>query len=92
MFTEVRRHKPSVIYIPDVEGWYNALGGAALTALTTMLKTIPPTDPILVLGTAEHESSHIDRTILKELFGYSKKNQMEIARPNAVSSTLFCLT
>lgn len=86
LFTEVRRHKPSVIYIPDVEGWYTALGGAALTALTTMLKTIPPTDPILVLGTAEHESNQIERSILKNLFGYSRKNQIEIARPNAVSS------
>lgn len=85
MFIEVKRHKPSVIYIPNVDNWSSALGAAAMTALVNMLKTVPPTDPILVLATAECEENEIEREILKNLFGYSKKNRMEIARPNAVS-------
>lgn len=86
MFIEVKRHKPGVIYIPNVDNWSTALGSAAMTALVNMLKTVPPTDPILVLATAECEENEIDGDIIKNLFGYSKKNRMEIARPNAVSN------
>lgn len=87
MFTEVKRHKPSVVYIPNIETWVATLGGAALTTLSTMLKTIPPTDPILLLGTANIELEQVDREVLRELFGYSRKNRTEIARPDAVSYT-----
>lgn len=86
MFIEVKRHKPSVIYIPNVDNWSSALGAAAMTSLVNMLKTVPPTDPILVLATAECEENRIDGEILKNLFGYSKKNRIEIVRPNAVST------
>lgn len=85
MFTEVKRHKPSVVYIPNVDDWCATLGGAAITALINMLKSIPPTDPILLLGTSECEVHQLDKHVLRDLFGYSKKNRTEIARPNAVS-------
>ena len=42
LFTEVRRHKPSVIYIPNIDVWYETLSGTvALVTFTTMLKSIP---------------------------------------------------
>lgn len=85
MFTEVKRHKPSVVYIPNIETWVATLGVSALTTLSTMLKSVPPTDPILLLGTANIELDQIDRVVLRELFGYSRKNRTEIARPDAVS-------
>ncbi|KAF7534827.1 hypothetical protein G7054_g5927 [Neopestalotiopsis clavispora] len=81
LFTEVRRHKPSVIFIPNVDTWYTTLEGPALTAFLSMLRSIPPTDPILVLGTSETEVQHLPSDLKRDLFGFSRKNSTEIARP-----------
>lgn len=85
LFTEVRRHKPSVIYIPNIDAWYATLTGTvALITFQTMLKSIPPTDPVLLLATAECEKNELSSDMIRELFGYSRKNLMEIRRPQRV--------
>ncbi|KAM0246198.1 hypothetical protein ACHAQJ_010314 [Trichoderma viride] len=82
LFTEVRRHKPSVIYIPNIDTWYAMLAGTlALVTFRTMLSSIPPTDPVLLLATAECEKKDLPREMVRDFFGYSRKNQMEIKRP-----------
>lgn len=84
-FTEVRRHKPSVIYIPNVDVWYTTVGFAAISTFLSLLRTLSPTDPILVLGVVECEDEHLDSRMVKDIFGYSQKNQFEIPRPDRVS-------
>ncbi|KAL2155991.1 hypothetical protein VTH82DRAFT_735 [Thermothelomyces myriococcoides] len=84
LFTEVKRHKPGVIYIPGVDIWWSSLTETALTTFTTMLRSIPPTDPILLLGTAECPPEQLAPEILKELFGFSKKNRAVVERPERV--------
>jgi len=84
-FTEVKRHKPAVIYIPAIDGWWEAMSGPAITTFKTMLRTIPPADPILLLGTSETEIPELSHELLRELFGYSKKNRTMVERPNKVS-------
>ncbi|QUC18666.1 uncharacterized protein UV8b_02907 [Ustilaginoidea virens] len=82
LFTEIRRHKPSVIYIPNVEVWYATLAGTvAFVAFHTALRSIPPTDPVLVLGTADCDKHELPDGLLNEFFGFSHKNKMEITRP-----------
>ncbi|KAK7737716.1 TAT-binding protein-like protein 7, AAA ATPase [Diaporthe eres] len=83
MFSEVKRHKPSVVYIPHVDTWYATLGATALKVLTTMLMDIPPYEPVLLFGTADCEASELDRDVLRALFPFSRKNRVEIARPNS---------
>lgn len=86
LFAEVRRHKPSVIYIPNFDVWYQTLvNTVALVTFKTMLKSIPPTDPVLVFATAENDKSEIADLWLRDIFGFSSKNRMEIARPDRVS-------
>ncbi|KAL2188903.1 AAA-domain-containing protein [Thermothelomyces heterothallicus CBS 203.75] len=80
-FTEVKRHKPSVIFIPGVDIWWSSLTEAAITTFTTLLRSIPPSDPILLLGTAECPPEQLAPEILKELFGFSKKNRAVVERP-----------
>lgn len=89
MFTEVKRHKPSVVYIPHVDAWYATLGASALKTLTTMLRDIPQTDPVLLFATADCEANEVDKEIMHGLFGLSRKNRIEIARPNNVSIELY---
>ncbi len=86
----MKRHKPSVIYIPNVDSWWASLGDAALVTFETMLKSIPPTDPVLLLATAEKVPRDLDPGLLRNLFGYSKKNRAVIARPNRVSCMGSC--
>ena len=87
-FAEIKRHKPSVIYIPNIDAWYEHLKeSAALTTFKTMLKSIPTTDPVLLLATAECEDHKVPQEIAKGFFGFSRKNLMEIARPSPVSAT-----
>lgn len=85
LFTEVRRHKPSVIYIPNIEAWYETLQSTiAHVTFQTMLRSIPPTDPILLLATAECADGVPLPDLCREFFGFSRKNRMEIPRPTAV--------
>lgn len=86
LFTEVRRHKPSVIYIPNIDAWYATLTGSpALITFKTMLRSIAPTDPVLLLATAECEQDEVAlNTLFRDLFGLSRKNRLEIGRPSQV--------
>jgi SpoVK/Ycf46/Vps4 family AAA+-type ATPase len=87
LFTEVRRHKPSVIYIPNIDAWYASLKGTlAMITFQTMLRSIPPTDPVLVFATAECEQNDLPAELFRDFFGFSRKNRMEIPRPTAVSA------
>ncbi|KAI9166696.1 Tat-binding-like protein 7 [Paramyrothecium foliicola] len=93
LFTEVRRHKPSVIYLPNVNAWYATLKDtAALITFQTMLNSIPPTDPVLLLATAECEKSDLSNELFRMFFGFSRKNRMEIPRPQRKNRTEYFST
>ena len=81
LFTEVKMHKPSVIYIPNVQEWYNTVGPTVLTTFFGLLRAIKPTDPILVMGFIEDDSDQEDHGMKKELFGYSQRNQYILDSP-----------
>ena len=84
LFSEVKRYKPSVIYIPNIEAWWANMTETAILTFITMLRAIPPTDPIMLLATAEADLQDLDRHLLQDLFGYSKKNRAVIGRPSRV--------
>ncbi|KAF0326384.1 Tat-binding 7 [Colletotrichum sp. SAR11_59] len=83
LFTEVKRHKPSVIYIPGIESWYASLRDSLpFMTFKAMLKSIPPTDPILLLATSEYEAGEsLSQALVRELFAFSRKNRLQIERP-----------
>ena len=86
LFAEVKRHKPSVIYLPGVDMWYQTISEPIITTFLGMLNAIPPTDPVLVLGITERPADKLDSKLLGELFGFSRKNRFTITRPSKVSS------
>lgn len=88
LFTEVRRHKPSVIYIPNVDVWYRTVGQAVISTFVGLLRSLAPTDPVLLLGILECEEQDIDERMIKDLFGYSRKSLFEIGKPSRVRHTL----
>ena len=83
LFTEVRRHKPSVIYIPNVDVWYHTVGPTVISTFLGLLRTLSPTDPILLLGVLECPDEEVDPAMIKELFGFSRRNQFQVERPDA---------
>lgn len=89
LFKEVRRHKPSVIFIPHVDVWYLTVGPPVINIFTSLLRTMPANEPVLVLGTMEQqdEDDKPDPAMLKDLFGYSAKNQYELKRPDETART-----
>lgn len=91
LFAEVKRHKPSVIYLPGVDTWYHTLTDAVITTFVGLLKAIPPTDPVLVLGITDGPPELMNNDLLRDFFGYSKKNRFMIERPSKVSSVYLSL-
>ncbi|RMZ79383.1 hypothetical protein DV738_g3385, partial [Chaetothyriales sp. CBS 135597] len=78
LFAEVKTHKPSVIYIPNVQEWYATVGQTVISTFLGLLRSLKPTDPILLLGFVEAEGNEIDESMRRELFGYFTKNQYSL--------------
>lgn len=81
LFTEVKMHKPSVIYIPNVQDWYTTVGPTVISTFLGLLRSIKPTDPVLLLGLVEGDQDDLDESMRRELFGYSKRNQYLLKEP-----------
>ncbi|KAL2074476.1 hypothetical protein VTL71DRAFT_8254 [Oculimacula yallundae] len=92
LFAEVKRHKPSVIYLPGVDTWYHTLSDAVITTFLGLLRSIPPTDPVLVLGITDSTPDQVNPHMLRDLFGYSQKNRFFIDRPSRESRIEFFST
>ena len=90
MFLEVKRHKPSVIYIPNVDIWYRTIGDAARTTFSGLLRSLSPTDPVLLLGVIEVDEDKLDEDMIKSLFGFSRRNRFFLDRPDKVKVGFPC--
>ncbi|KAJ3213048.1 ATPase AAA domain-containing protein 2 [Dinochytrium kinnereticum] len=49
---ELKRHRPAVVYIPEVDVWWETLHDSAKTTLVSVLER-DPMDPVLLLATCE---------------------------------------
>ena len=85
LFQEVKRHKPSVIYLPGIDTWYHTLSDSVITTFRGLLNALPPTDPVLVLGITDSPTNKANQDMVRDLFGFSRNNQFNIQRPSRVS-------
>lgn len=86
MFEEVKRHKPGVIFIPNVDIWYQTLQDSVIRTFVGLLRSLPPTEPVLVMGMVEQEdeAESLDPKMMRELFGNSSKNSFVLDCPHEV--------
>ncbi|EDN02960.1 YTA7 protein [Histoplasma capsulatum] len=84
LFTEVKRHKPSVIYIPNVQTWYETVGQTVIATFLGLLRSLHPTDPVLLLGVLEDDGDNIDTTMMRDFFSFSKKNRFDLHAPESL--------
>jgi SpoVK/Ycf46/Vps4 family AAA+-type ATPase len=89
LFAEVKRHKPSVIYIPNIQSWFETVGPAVISTFMGLLRSVPPTDPVLLLGVLESSGDDIDAALVHKLFGFSKKNLYDLAAPGQQARSEF---
>ncbi|KAL4913156.1 hypothetical protein BDW62DRAFT_169383 [Aspergillus aurantiobrunneus] len=83
LFAEVKRHKPSVIYIPGFHNWSETVGQSVFSTFLGLLRSIAPTDPVLLLGIMEASTEDMDPGLVRNLFGYSKRNIFELTAPGS---------
>ena len=89
LFSEVKMHKPSVIYIPNLQEWFSTVGPAVMSTFIGLLRSIKPTDPVLLLGFTEGDYEDMEESVRRELFGYSKKNQFQLREPDRIERAKF---
>ncbi|OJJ46286.1 hypothetical protein ASPZODRAFT_67553 [Penicilliopsis zonata CBS 506.65] len=89
LFAEVKRHKPSVIYIPNIHTWFETVGPAVISTFMGLLRSVPPTDPVLLLGVLESTDEDTDTGFIKSLFGYSKRNVYGLKSPDGTARHAF---
>lgn len=82
LFSEVKRRKPSVIYIPDIQTWFEAVGQIVISTFIGLLRSLQPTDPVMLLGVAEIEADDKVIETARTSFGFSKKNVYHLKPPN----------
>ena len=73
--------------------WYRTLGQSAIKTFTGLLRSLAPTEPVLLLAVLEEgpededketrkENAETEARMLRDLFGYSLKNQYKLERPD----------
>lgn len=77
LLVEVKRHTPSVIFIPNLDSWFATISPIAKSTFMSFLRDLKPTDSILVLALMEDERANVDPQV-NALFGYSSENIYEI--------------
>jgi len=81
LFVEAKRNQPSVIYIPSLVGWCAAVSETSRSTVRSMLDTLAPTDPILLLAVVDGRFLDLPRDV-RAWFGPTKDNRIELIPPN----------
>lgn len=86
-FRECRSHQPSVIFIPQINTWYQTVSENVVQTFSTLIRSLAANDAVLLLGVIETDSANdeVNPMMLKDLFGFSTKHEYRIREPREVS-------
>ncbi|XP_075597667.1 ATPase family AAA domain-containing protein 2-like [Balearica regulorum gibbericeps] len=88
LMREAQRTAPSIIYIPHIHLWWEAVGATLKATFTTLLHNIPAFAPVLLLATSD--VCHADLpTEIKELFMDDYEEVFQIQLPNEEERRMF---
>ncbi|KAG0380541.1 hypothetical protein BGX24_007571 [Mortierella sp. AD032] len=87
-FVEVKRHAPSVIYIPHIDVWWTVMTDAVKATFSNLLEDLNPEDRILFLATSETPLQDLPITI-RRWFVSSIKGRVELTKPDRSSREAF---
>lgn len=74
---EARRNAPSIIYIPALQDWYRHSMPQTRASLIMLLRQLPPSLPVLILGTMVDSEEEEDEELkeLLEIFCSGEKEE-----------------
>lgn len=59
VFREARRSVPSVVFMPHVSEWWEAVSDTVKSTFLTLLQDVPSFSPVLIVATAESPYSQL---------------------------------
>lgn len=81
LFIEAKRHQPSIIYVPNLSAWSTTLSDSARATFKSLLDSIQPSEPVLLLGVVEEEEVSAE---VRGWFGWGGEGDVELAAPTEV--------
>ncbi|NXK28427.1 ATAD2 protein, partial [Arenaria interpres] len=81
LMREAQRTAPSIIYIPHIHLWWEAVGATLKATFTTLLQNIPTFAPVLLLATSDVCHADLPKEI-KELFINDYKEVFKVQLPS----------
>lgn len=82
-FIEARRHQPSIIFIPNIDTWFDVMTHSSKATLSGLLRNLTSNEKILILGIAERPFQELDPEIKYTLGISSDANNAYLENPNA---------
>lgn len=83
LFIEAKRHKPSILFIPQLLSWCASVGETVRATITGLLDGLDPSDPILLLAVVEGEFRELPADV-RRWFGFVKGNRVVLGKPGPV--------
>ncbi|CAO3570050.1 unnamed protein product [Mortierella alpina] len=87
-FIEVKRHAPSIIYIPHIDAWWSVVSEAVKATFSNLLDDLNPEDGILFLATSETPMEALPVAV-RRWFLSSPKSRIGMTKPSASNRALF---
>ncbi|NXJ93769.1 ATAD2 protein, partial [Corythaixoides concolor] len=88
LMREAQRTAPSIIYIPHIHLWWEAVGATLKATFTTLLQNIPTFAPVLLLATSDVCHADLPKEI-KELFVNANEEVFRIELPSKEERRMF---
>ncbi|NXP24682.1 ATAD2 protein, partial [Scytalopus superciliaris] len=82
LIREAQRTAPSIIYIPQISLWWEAVGPTLKAGFTGLLDSIPCFAPVLLLATSDVQHEDLPEEI-KALFSNNYEEVFKIPRPTS---------
>ncbi|NXE61610.1 ATAD2 protein, partial [Calcarius ornatus] len=80
LIREAQRTAPSIIYIPQISSWWEAVGPTLKAGFTGLLNNIPYFAPVLLLATSDVPHEDLPEEI-RTLFNTNREEVFNIPRP-----------
>lgn len=88
-FIEARRHQPSIIFISNIDTWFEVMPHSAKAILAGLLRNLRSNEKILLLGIADRHIDELDAEI-KAVLGYTEGfNNVKLENPGKAARAAF---
>ncbi|GAA5891142.1 hypothetical protein JCM6882_006438 [Rhodosporidiobolus microsporus] len=88
LFVEAKRHKPSILFIPQLVAWCASVGETVRATISGLLDGLDPSDPILLLAVVEGSFKDLPSDV-RSWFGFVKGNRVVLGKPGPDQRTSF---